>query len=73
MASAVKCEGSKAALIIQYVIICSRSMLSPGAGAASVWSAAVFNNKKRSILCHFGRKRASVLTLLFSRVNQAVS
>lgn len=72
MASAVNCEGLEAALIIQYVIICSRSMLSPGAGAASVWSAAVFNNKKRSILCHFGTSRASAFMLLFSCVNQAV-
>lgn len=34
--SAVDCEASEAALIIQYVIICSRSVYSSGAGEASV-------------------------------------
>lgn len=55
VASSVHCDTSEAALIIQYVIICSRSVHSPGAGPASAWSAAVFNNKTLHFLCHFGR------------------
>lgn len=68
MASAVSCEGSEAALIIQYVIICSCSMLSPGAGAASVWSAAVFNNKKTEHFVSFWQKASvSVHVVVLSR------
>lgn len=58
MVSAVNRDGLETALIIQYVIICSRSMLSPVAGAASVWESGeqlCLTTKHWSIFCHFGR------------------